>query len=119
MGYMLAYHEDPSSTSTYMKPRPKMMVKMIFLRRVIWSLHTSGIGRERIAISNSMLIMASARIVADEEPQTPGRSGFQVLAKGRHKRNSWRTTPKPKHTTTAAKVKFTLQKVLLMPKTAL
>lgn len=119
MGYMSANHEDTSSTSTYMKPRLKMMVGMIFLRRVICSFHISGIGRERIATSNSMLIMASARIVADEEPQTPGRSGFQLLANGRHMRNSWRNTPRPKHTTTAAKKKLTLRKVVLMPNTSL
>ena len=30
IGHELAYHEDFSSTCTYMRSRPKMMVRMIF-----------------------------------------------------------------------------------------
>ena len=29
MEHMLAYHEDASSTSTYIVPRPKIIVRMI------------------------------------------------------------------------------------------
>ena len=87
---------------TYPEPRPTSTVKTIFRRRVICSLHTSGIGIRIIAMSISVLITASARMVAGLEPQKPGRDRFQFLANGRHMRNSWRNTPIPKDTTTAA-----------------
>ena len=87
---------------TYMEPRPTSTVKTIFLRRVICSPHTNGMGNTIIAMSISMLIIASARIVAGLEPQTPGSDRFQFLANGRHMRSSWRNTLIPKDTTTAA-----------------
>ncbi len=115
MSQRLAYHEDASSMGPYMKPRPKRMVSLIFFRRAIYKPHNNSIGREKIATSNSMFIMASARMVAEVEPQVLGRRGFQFLAKGRHKRASWRIVPIPKHTTIAAKVKTVFRKKLLIP----
>ncbi len=58
-----------------------------------------GIGRITMVMSVTMLMMPPARKEAVFDPQVPGRSGSQYLAKGRQIRTARRMRPIPNNRT--------------------